>query len=226
MTPSNCEVGDLSNKHARIDIPGNPSPFSRNAFFYTDTFLNLSTVLNRSIAIHATSPSGSIFPIIACAPIVRVEVLTVQAVLGDFTAQQPNQFSNATITTNLTASNLLLLSSVIAPNQLCNTELSRGSAAVFNPYSSPNLDGSSETPDRYFVGDIARKYNFLIENRITEFPVYGTDTIAVRTLAESDRGMGYTCSSLWPNFARGSNVWMAKATFSGTVEGAIYFVSA
>ena len=72
-----CEVGDLTGKHATINVPGekhrewiftmvelalifffsvgSPSPYRDDAFFFTDSFLNLTgtySVADRSIAIH------------------------------------------------------------------------------------------------------------------------------------------------------------------------------
>lgn len=223
MNLQNCEVGDLSNKHARIDISPNPAPYRNNGFFYTDSFLNLTSVVDRSIAIHAAN-GGS--PIIACAPLVLVETLQVRDIFGNFTAWQSNRFENTTVNSSINASRLLLLSSVIAPNQLCNMELTAANPPIYNPRSPPNLDGTLQTPDRFAIGDIRQKYNFTTSRtKITEFPIYSTDTVAVRTLAETGSAGYYKCSTLWPYFPAGATTRMAKATFSSTVGGAIYFVS-
>ena len=152
MNPQNCEVGDLSNKHAKINIPRSPSPYRNNGFFYTDTFLNLSSVINRSIAIHQAN-SGS--PIIACAPLVEVEILQVQKVFGEFAAWQSNRFENTTVTSSIEASRLSLLSHVIAPNQLCHTELAATNPSTYNPHSQSTSDGNINTPDRFAIGDIS-----------------------------------------------------------------------
>lgn len=221
MNPQNCEVGDLSNKHAKIDIPRSPSPYRNKGFFFTDSFLNLSSVINRSIAIHQAN-SGS--PIIACAPLVEVETLEVQNVFREFAARQSNQFENTTVTSSIDASRLRLLSHVVAPNQLCHTELAATNPSTYNPHSQSTLDGNMKTPDRFAVGDISGKYNFGSQRRVTDFPIYGANTIAVRTLAETTSS-GSKCSSLWPYFPDGAVIRMAKATFNETVGGAIYFVS-
>ena len=221
MNPQNCEVGDLSNKHDKIDIPQSPSPYRNNGFFYTDTFLNLSSVINRSIAIHQAN-SGS--PIIACAPLVEVEILQVRNVFGEFAAWQSNRFENTTVTSSIEASRLSLLSHVIAPNQLCHTELAATNPSTYNPHSQSTSDGNINTPDRFAIGDISGKYNFGSQRRVTDFPIYGADTVAVRTLAETTSTVS-TCSSLWPYFPDGAVTKMAKVTFNGTVGGAIYFVS-
>lgn len=218
--PENCEVGDLSNKHETLTIPQVPNPYAMNAFFYTDTFLNLSSVVNRSIAIHAKDRGAMIM---ACAPLVSVETLSVRDISGDFTARQMNQFGNTSINSDLDASRLQLLKSVVAPNQLCHRELAADSNSVYNPHTQPNLDGNDSTSDRFPVGSLNRKYNLRTQRSVMDFPIYGIDTVAGRTLAESSAN-SYKCSSLWPYFGNGSDVMLAKATFNGDVGGGIYFV--
>ena len=223
-----CEVGDLSGKHGRLTVSDNPFAYERHAFFYHDNFINLTginAVANRSIAIHAYNRG---VPVIACAPLVEVETLVVGVYAGMFSASQSSKFAPTDVTTNYGASDLRVFSSAIAPNGLCQAEFGREQSAIFNPHNQPNLDGSDKTPDRYPVGDIARKYNFTNRNRVFELPIHGTETIAGHALGFRRRLVSsteYICSSLWPNYPIGSNVKMAKATFNNTVSGGIYFVS-
>ena len=70
---TNCEVGDLSGKHGRLDVPINPLPYNDYAFLFHDDFLNLTgtnAVFNRSIAIHSLAG-----PVEGCAPLYTVETL-------------------------------------------------------------------------------------------------------------------------------------------------------
>lgn len=147
-----------------------------------------------------------------------------------FTASQSSRFASTLVTTGHSPSGLRIFSSAIAPNSLCKNEFSAGRSRIYNPHSAPPLDGSDGTPDRYPVGNFSIKYRSFSESgsRVTELPMHGYETISGHSLgcmSMDASGVTYSCSSLWPQYPSGSNVKMAKATFNGTVTGAIYFVS-
>lgn len=205
-----------------------PIPYQQYSFLYHDDFLNLTgtnAVRGRSIAIHSNVGNT---PVIACAPLIEVEKLTVMTYSGMFTASQSSRFAPTTVATSLSAANLAVFDAAIAPNSFCQVTFSAGLSRIYNPHSAPPLDGSDGTPDRYPVGDFPRKYNLMSSSRVTELPIHGYETIAGHSLGYTDRSSAntqYICSSLWPSYPSGSNVRMAKATFNNTVSGAIYFVS-
>jgi Cu/Zn superoxide dismutase len=221
-----CEVGDLSGKHGRMTISDKPAPYNQYSFLFHDDFLNLTgvnAVINRSIAIHAIT-TGT--PVMACAPLVQVETLTLSTHNQRFSASQSSRFGPTSVKTNYNSSNLTIFDSVISPNQLCQVTFSNRDARAYNPHDAPNLDGTDNTPDHYPVGDFGKKrYNF--SQSVSELPIQGSETIAGHTLGyttrEGDKTQ-YTCSSLWPSYPPGSNVKMAKATFNNVVSGAIYFI--
>ena len=147
-----------------------------------------------------------------------------------FTASQSSRFASTLVTTGYSPSGLRVFSSAIAPNSLCKDEFTAGRSRIYNPHSAPRLDGSGGTPDRYPVGNFSIKYRSFSASgsRVTELPIHGHETISGHSLgymSMGSSGMTHSCSSLWPQYPSGSNVKMAKATFNGTVTGAIYFVS-
>lgn len=220
-----CEVGDLSGKHGGLTISSNPFKYNQYSFLYHDSFINLTgvnAVIDRSISIHYNGP------VIACAPLVLVEELSVSTYFGMFSATQSSKFAPTVITTNYQAADLTVFNAAIAPNRFCQATFASGRSVIYNPHSAPSLDGSDNTPDRYPVGDISKKYNFTNQSRVSELPLQGFETIAGHTLGLAKRSASstqYTCSSLWPKYPSGANIKMAKATFNNTVSGAIYFVS-
>ena len=222
-----CEIGDLSKKHDQIDIPVAPEPLAESSFFYTDHFLNLTGVNGvngRSIAIHEL---GGGAPIIACAPLIEVEDLMVSESRDQFSAWASSRYSNTNAMSSIEISSLTLLDSAISPNQLCNVALTSPMVPVYNPHNPPVHDGEDNTPDQHPVGSISEKAFFQTSGVIPEFPIHGMDTVAGRSLAYT-KGSGestqYTCSALMPEFPDGAEVMMAKASFSGDLSGAIYFV--
>ena len=222
-----CEIGDLSNKHDQIDIPVVPEPLATNSFLYTDNFLNLTgvnSVKDRSIAIHE---AGGGSPIIACAPLIEVEDLMVSERLGQFSASARSRYSDTDALSYLETSRLTLLDSALSPNQLCNVALTSSRVPIYNPHNPPAPDGVNDTPDQHPVGSISEKASFQTSGVIPEFPIHGIDTVAGRSLAYtnvSGESPQYTCSALMPQFPTESQVMMAKASFSGSLSGAIYFV--
>ena len=222
-----CEIGDLSKKHDQIYIPVAPEPLAESSFFYTDHFLNLTGVngvKGRSIAIHALEGGA---PIIACAPLIEVEHLMVNELSGQFSAWASSRYSNTNAKSSIGTSRLTLLDSAISPNQLCNVALTSSPVPVYNPHNPPDPDGEDDTPDQHPVGSISEKASFQTSGVIPEFPIHGIDTVAGRSLAYtngSGESIQYTCSALMPEFPNGAEVMMAKASFSGELSGAIYFV--
>ena len=222
-----CEIGDLSNKHDKINIPVIPEPLAMDSFFYTDNFLNLTGVngvKDRSIAIHE---AGGGSPILACAPLIEVEDLMVSERLGEFSVWASSRYSNTGAKSSLETSQLTLLDSAISPNQLCNIVLTSARVPVYNPHSPPDPDGEDDTPDQHPIGSISAKASFQTSGVIPEFPIHGIDTVAGRSLAYttgSSESAQYTCSALMPQFPAGAQVMMAKASFSRSLSGAIYFV--
>ena len=78
-TPMGCEIGDLAGKLGTINVAAKPAPYNQDAFFFTDSFLNLTgfqAVIGRSIVVHVPD-QGALR--IACAPLVEAENLTVTA---------------------------------------------------------------------------------------------------------------------------------------------------
>lgn len=226
-----CEVGDLSGKHGKITISENPSPYNQYGFLYHDSFLNLTgmnAVMGRSIAIHSNVGAT---PVMACAPLVEVETLTVTTLSDMFSASQSSSYSLTSVSTTYNAEELTIFDSAIAPNQFCGVTFSAGRARIYNPHSAPSLDGSDDTPDRYPVGQISTKYNFSSETRVSELPIHGIETIAGHSLGQTIQyslsSTQFLCASLWPSYpgVESSNIKMAKATFNNVVSGAIYFVS-
>ena len=226
-----CEVGDLSGKHGKITISDNPSPYNQYGFLYHDSFLNLTgmnTVMGRSIALHSNVGAT---PVMACAPLIEVETLTVTTLSEMFSASQSSRYSPTSVNTAYNAEDLTIFDSAIAPNQFCQATFSAGRARIYNPHSAPSLDGSDNTPDHYPVGQISTKYNFSSETQVSELPIHGIETIAGHSLGQriqsSPSRTQFLCATLWPSYpgVENSNIKMAKATFNNTVDGAIYFVS-
>ena len=218
-------VGDLSSRHGNLIVADKPDNYSDNAFFFHDSHLNLTDVMGRSVMVHR--PDGS--PL-ACAPLVKVEYLVVSVSSKRFSAPQSSRFGYTSVNTSYNASGIVIFNSAIAPNQLCQKAFSAGQSKIYNPHGVPSLDGSDDTPDRYSVGDLKRKYNFTAsdQNRVSELPIKGTETIAGHSMGYSKQnssGTHYTCSTLWPRYPTGASMKMAKAKFNNTVKGAIYFVS-
>ena len=218
-------VGDLSSRHGNLIVADKPDNYSDNAFFFHDSYLNLTDVMGHSVMVHRTDGSP-----LACAPLVKVEDLVVSVSSKKFSASQSSRFGYTSVNTSYNASGIVIFNSAIAPNQLCQKAFSAGQSKIYNPHGVPSLDGSDDTPDRYSVGDLKRKYNFTAsgQNRVSELPIKGTETIAGHSMGYSKQnssGTHYTCSTLWPCYPTGASVKMAKAKFNNTVKGAIYFVS-
>lgn len=177
-----CEIGDLSGKHGQITLSNNPSPLFEHSFFYHDNFLNLTgthAVIGRSLAIHSNMGNR---PVMACAPLIEIETLSLSTYSGSFRASQYSRYAPTSVNTNYDASGLTIFNSAIAPNRLCRDSFFIRSSRVYNPHLAPPRDGSDDTPDRYPVGDFLRKYRMRSLNNVTELPVHGVETIAGHTL--------------------------------------------
>ena len=227
---TSCEVGDLSGKHGRLNVSGTTGPYNEYSFLYHDNFLNLTdtnAIVNRSIAIHSLDG-----PVQGCAPLVEVERIMVSSDDGFFRSSQMSRYSRTNIYSHMMYDNsdYRIFSSAIAPNQLCSDEFKAGHSRVYNPHEAPSPDGTDPTPDRYSVGNLTSKHeNIAAGGYVDELPIHGIETISGHSLglsyATSDSSMTYTCRTLRPSYPEWASVKMAKATFSGTVTGAIYFVS-
>lgn len=78
-TPTMCEIGDLTGKLDIVNVSNSPSPYSEQAFFFTDTYLNLTgtyQVINRAIVVHVPDRGA---PRTSCAPLVEAENITLEA---------------------------------------------------------------------------------------------------------------------------------------------------
>ena len=226
-----CEVGDLSGKHGTLTIASDTAEYSKYSFLYHDDFLNLTgtnSVIDRSIAIHSIAEST---PVQGCAPLVAVERLSLSSTDGYFKTSQTSRFDRTKIESHrmYNTPNYRIFSSAIAPNQLCRYAFAAGHSTVYNPHKAPLMDRTDVTPDRYSVGNLSAKHmNIPSGGYFDELPIHGIETIASRSLGLSSGApdsMTYTCRTLKPDYPDGANVKMARATFNGTVVGAIYFVS-
>lgn len=237
MSITNCEVGDMSNKHAKINIPIATDMYNSDSFFFQDDFLNLTgvnAVIDRSLAIHSVA-TGT--PVQGCAPLIAVEKLYISTTDNYFQASQNSKFDRTKITPagsnkkiDFSKSKYSVFNSVLAPNQICQEAFRAGSSALYNPRDIPSLDGTDNTPDRSMVGNLTGKHSNIADGGyFDEVPIKGMETIAGRSLGisytDDDGSIVYTCSTLKPNYPSGSTVKMAKATFNTTMEGAFYFVS-
>ena len=221
-------VGNLSTRHGNLVVADRPDNYSDYAFFFHDSHLNLTGVngvMGCSVMVHRPNSIP-----LACAPLVKVEDLAISVSSKKFSASQSSRFGYTSVNTSYNASGIVIFNSAIAPNQLCQKAFSAGQSKIYNPHDVPSLDGSDDTPDRYSVGDLKKKYNFTAsgQNRVSELPIKGTETIAGHSMGYSKQnssGTHYTCSTLSPRYPTGASVKMAKAKFNNTVKGAIYFVS-
>ena len=78
-TPTGCEVGDLTGKLGTVDVAARPAPYNSEAFFFTDSFLNLTgfqAVVDRSVVVHVANRGA---PRLSCAPLVQAENITLTA---------------------------------------------------------------------------------------------------------------------------------------------------
>ena len=76
-TPVGCEVGDLTGKLGTVNVAALPAPYNMDAFFFTDSLLNLTgvqAVIGRSVVVHVPDRGP---PRLACAPLVQAENLTL-----------------------------------------------------------------------------------------------------------------------------------------------------
>ena len=83
QTPMMCEVGDLTGKLGTVNVPAQPAPYSTNAFFFTDFYLNLTgfqPVIGRSVVVHVPNRGA---PRLGCAPLVEAENITLMGFRGN-----------------------------------------------------------------------------------------------------------------------------------------------
>lgn len=79
VTPTGCEVGDLTGKLGPVNVAATPGDYASNAFFFTDMYLNLTgtqPIIDRSIVVHV--PDGGADRL-GCAPLVEAENITLTA---------------------------------------------------------------------------------------------------------------------------------------------------
>lgn len=218
---TNCEVGDLTGKHDTVNVAANPLPYQREAFFYTDIFLNLTgvrSVVGRSIAIHAANRGGRI---IACAPLVETEErFAIQFPNQSFVASQKSPYELTRIaTTNLPSPNVSILSEVFTTYNLCPAN-----RPTYDPFPSNEMYAIN-TLDTYPVGALYQKHQMDLASGLstTELPVHGVNTITSRSLRVI-AGNRRICSSILANYSSNTTV-VGIASFNGTIEGNIIFVS-
>lgn len=224
-TPENaevCAIGDLSRKHGLLDIADAPGS---NSFFFTDTTVDLmgqNSVIGNTIVIYESDENS---PIVACAPLEVVTTLSIWDIFGEFSAFSDSFYIDTFARTSLDTSQLTLLSFVVAPNQLCHVALTSPNVSVYNPFDVTTPRGRAITPDQLAVGDISGK-NFTSPGILPEFPIHGISTTALRSLGyRIGDGDNYqeVCTALMPLY-QVPTMLMAKASFEGSVSGAIYFV--
>ena len=81
-TPTGCEVGDLTGKLGIVNVSATPAPYSADAFFFTDFYLNLTgfqPVIDRSVVVHVPNTGA---PRLGCAPLVEAENITLTGFRG------------------------------------------------------------------------------------------------------------------------------------------------
>ena len=78
-TPKACEIGDLTGKLDTINVAARPANYSTDAFFFTDTYLNLTgfrAIIDLSVVVHDPEKAA---PRLSCAPLVEAENITLTA---------------------------------------------------------------------------------------------------------------------------------------------------
>ena len=98
-TPEGCEIGDLTGKLGTIDVAATPGDYSNDAFFFTDSYLNLTgfqEIIGRSIVVHIPDRGPDR---LGCAPLVEAETITLTTKSSPLaTISQYSPYQNTIIT--------------------------------------------------------------------------------------------------------------------------------
>ncbi|CAJ1053226.1 hypothetical protein EPR50_G00014820 [Xyrichtys novacula] len=240
--PFSCEVGDLSNKHSTIDLFTNPCKVEGKNFFTDVTsWLPDSGITGRSVVLHEAGRGG---PRIACANVTmtRVPKASLGTWYGPGMTSGQIQFSQAVpqgpTTINMSLMNLNALAGgyhvhilpiIPGSEEPCSNANILGH---FNPLGvniSNSPDPGTGTVDQYEIGDISGKFGLLTNlNELQtvymdqNMPLTGPHSIVGRSVVvHYTNGSRLRCANIMADTDSDGHMTIAKAVFSGTVNGTV-----
>jgi Cu/Zn superoxide dismutase len=243
QTPMMCEVGDLTGKLGTVNVPAQPAPYSTNAFFFTDFYLNLTgfqPVIGRSVVVHVPNRGA---PRLGCAPLVEAENITLMGFRGNgglplANISQYSRYQDTRVSIGFLPSvgvpddigndnpDLTIVTAALSPNGPCLLDGGSTSSSD-STYSPINPVDNVMTPDGFDLGDLSGAYpgKAISCNAFSAFdlPVFGAlTTITARTLRYTV-GAYRECGALLPPI-EGENIVAARASFSGReIGGNVFF---
>ncbi|XP_038046396.1 uncharacterized protein LOC119720675 [Patiria miniata] len=244
--PYRCEVGDLSQKLATIDISSSISS-SSSKYFFTDPLLPLTgyySVAGRSVVIHMPDRAA---PRLACADLYDAPSISIQtdawdggpAIRGPIAISQASEFDRAKVSIELSQLDQLAggWHIHVLPIDPDNVDAPCSAASVQGHYNPFGADGGQDAPatgthDMYEVGDLSGKFgSFASLDSITavymdtNLDLTGPRSVGGRSLVihrDDAAGSRMVCSDLDQSVADGDFSIMAQATFQGdAVTGTI-----
>ncbi|XP_022094378.1 uncharacterized protein LOC110981268 [Acanthaster planci] len=235
--PYRCEVGDLSQKLATIDIPSVSS--GSNKYFFTDPLLPLTgyySISGKSVVIH-TSERGA--PRYACANLYCLPTVSVQTrewvggpvISGSVALSQASRFDQAKISIELSgldqrAGGWHIHVLPIDPNNPDGPCSAASVQAHFNPFGVVGSPATG-THDMYEVGDLSGKFNSLAGvgsisdvYMDTNLDLTGPRSAADRSIVihrDDSEGSRMVCSNVYHSLTNEDFHLVAHATFQGGV---------
>ncbi|XP_067272279.1 uncharacterized protein cusr isoform X2 [Pseudorasbora parva] len=235
-SPFACEVGDLAGKHRTLDLQSEMGTVAAKNFF-TDTTSWVSGMINRSLVVHGPNQTA---PRIACANITlyRFPSARSSSWFGPESSDGQVRFFQVSpqgptiLNLSLTGLNakavgyhvhILPIKSLQEP---CSDSNIMGH---FNPFSvNATSSPVTGTVDQYEIGDISGKFGYLtgqnnFQNQYTDgnLPLSGPNSIIGRSLVIHTNNSRMRCANISAENAPDGNRVIAKAMFSGPVNGTV-----